>query len=232
MPKPHVLVIDDEEDILELVRYHLSREGYSVECVRDGEKALESVRRKVPDLILLDLMLPGIGGLELCKLLRRDDRTAQIPIVMLTAKSEEADVVAGLELGADDYITKPFSPRVLVARLKAVLRRRKQEPSQASTLIRGDLAIYPHRFEVRVKGEPVALTVGEFKILHFLARRPGWVFTREQILSAVHGEDYPATGRSVDVLIASLRRKLGEAGSMIETVRGVGYRFREEGILS
>ncbi|RLG20428.1 DNA-binding response regulator [Candidatus Micrarchaeota archaeon] len=232
MAKPHVLVIDDEEDILELLRYHLSREGYTVECVSDGEKALESVRRKVPDIILLDLMLPGIGGLELCKLLRRDDRTAQIPIVMLTARSEEADVVAGLEIGADDYITKPFSPRVLVARVKAVLRRRKLESSQAGTLIRGDLAIYPHRYEVQVKGEPVALTVGEFKILHFLARRPGWVFTREQILSAVHGEDYPVAGRSVDVLIASLRRKLGEAGSMIETVRGVGYRFREEGIYS
>lgn len=223
-----ILVIDDEEDILELVDFNLSRNGFQVLSASDGEEALEVAKSDTPDLIILDLMLPGIDGLEVCRLLKRDDKTAHIPIVMLTAKGEEADVVTGLELGADDYVTKPFSPKVLVARVRAVLRRKAQEPIDEGTVINsGDLVIHPGRHEVLVKGEPVELTHTEFQILHLLARRPGWVFTRDRIIDEARGEDYPVTDRSVDVHIVSLRKKLGEAASHVETVRGVGYRFGE-----
>ncbi|TWI71655.1 two component transcriptional regulator, winged helix family [Desulfobotulus alkaliphilus] len=232
MAKEHILVVDDEEDILELIRYHLSREGYGVLLAGSGEEALRLVRDHSPDLMVLDLMLPGVDGLEVTRRIRRQPGDASLPIVMLTAKGEEADVVAGLELGADDYVTKPFSPRILLARIRSVLRRRKllgMEKSQEGEkpLEAGGLIIHPGRHEVLADGEPLSLTWSEFQILHFLARRPGWVFTRTQIVDAIHGDDYPVTDRSVDVQIVGLRKKLGPHGKRIETVRGVGYRFRE-----
>ena len=228
MTNQKVLAVDDEEDILELLKFNLSREGYQVLCAESGEQALRLVRSGKPNLIVLDLMLTGIDGLEVTRRLKNDPNTKNIPIVMLTAKGEEADIVTGLELGADDYITKPFSPRILVARVRAVLRRKiKGHLEQASILRIHDLEIDRGRHEVFVNGEPVQLTFTEFGILNYIARRPGWVFTRFQIVEAVRGEDYPVTDRSVDVQIVGLRRKLGAAGKYIETVRGVGYRFKE-----
>uniref|UniRef100_A0A7C3WIX0 Response regulator transcription factor n=1 Tax=Desulfobacca acetoxidans TaxID=60893 RepID=A0A7C3WIX0_9BACT len=228
MAKESILVVEDEEDILELLRYNLVKEGYRVTGVGTGEEALKAVRSSVPDLMVLDLMLPGVDGLEVCRLLRQDPQTRTLPIIMVTAKGGEADIVAGLELGADDYVTKPFSPRVLLARVRAVLRRRKQKPpDEAATLKVHDLVIHPGRHEVLVKGQPVELTATEFRLLHLLARRPGWVFTRTQIVRGVHGDDYPVSDRSVDVQVVGLRKKLGEAGEYVETVRGVGYRFKE-----
>ena len=228
MTKETILVVDDEEDILELLEYNLKKDGYTVSCVGTGEDALASVQSLAPDLIVLDLMLPEMDGLEVCRTLKRDPGTALIPILMLTAKGEEADIVAGLELGADDYVTKPFSPRVVLARVRAVLRRKaKVVPDGGSVLRLRGIAINPGRHEVLLKGEPVDLTATEFRLLHFLARRPGWVFTRDQIIDAVRGSDYPVTDRSVDVQVAGLRKKLGEFGELIETVRGVGYRFKE-----
>ncbi len=228
MVKQKILVVDDEEDILELLKFNLSREGYQVLCAVSGEQALRLVRSENPDLIMLDLMLPGIDGLEVTRRLKNDPDTKNLPIVMLTAKGEEADIVTGLELGADDYITKPFSPRILIARIRAVLRRRiKGQTEETSVLRIHDLEIDPGRHEVLVNEKPVQLTFTEFGILNYLARRPGWVFTRFQIVEAVRGEDHPVTDRSVDVQIVGLRKKLGPAGKYIETVRGVGYRFKE-----
>jgi len=228
MVKQKILVVDDEEDILELLKFNLSREGYQVLCAVSGEQALRLVRSENPDLIMLDLMLPGIDGLEVTRRLKNDPDTKNLPIVMLTAKGEEADIVTGLELGADDYITKPFSPRILIARIRAVLRRRiKGQTEETSVLRIHDIEIDPGRHEVLVNEKPVQLTFTEFGILNYLARRPGWVFTRFQIVEAVRGEDYPVTDRSVDVQIVGLRKKLGPAGKHIETVRGVGYRFKE-----
>jgi len=226
-----ILVVEDEEDVLELLRYNLDRNGFAVDSATTGEDAIDKARSVEPDLILLDLMLPGLDGLEVCKTLKRDPRTEQIPIVMVTAKGDEADIVAGLEVGADDYVTKPFSPRVLIARVKAVLRRpaRSLPPSRSEQAIveAHGVQIDPNRHRVTVKGKPVGLTSTEFRLLYFLAARPGWVFTRYQIVDAVHGQDYPVTDRSVDVQIVGLRKKLGSAGKLIETVRGVGYRFRD-----
>lgn len=228
MAKKRILVVDDEEDILELLDFNLSREGYRVVRATSGEQALEKTRNETPDLVLLDLMLPDMDGLEVTRILKSDPETRALPVVMLTAKGEEADIVLGLELGADDYITKPFSPRVLLARVKAVLRRNSGERLHDSPVIRiHELVIHPGRREVRLGGEPVGLTFTEFEILHYLARRPGWVFTRNQIVDGVRGQDYAVTDRSVDVQIVGLRRKLGPAGRYIETVRGVGYRFKE-----
>ena len=228
MPRESVLVVDDEEDIQELVRYNLAKEGYSVACAGTGEEALKAARSDRPDLIVLDLMLPGVDGLEVCRTLKADSDTAHVPVIMLTAKGEEADIVAGLELGADDYVTKPFSPRILVARVRAVLRKAARAvPGEADTISIGDLLINPGRHEVLAEGKPVELTYTEFAVLHFLARRPGWVFTRYQIIDGVRGEDYAVTDRSVDVQIVGLRKKLGVCGKCIETVRGIGYRFKE-----
>ena len=223
-----ILVVDDEPDILELVRYNLAREHYDVVCVESGEEALVQVYATPPDLIVLDLMLPGVNGLEVCRTLKRHPRTAAIPVVILTARGEEADIVAGLELGADDYLTKPFSPRVLLARIRAVLRRQHTEPVAVDAVItHGALVLHPGRHEILVQGQPVLLTPMEFRMLHVLARRPGWVFTRNQLLTASQGEDVSVTERSVDVHIVSLRRKLGVCGDAIETIRGVGYRLQE-----
>jgi two-component system phosphate regulon response regulator PhoB len=228
MAKERILAVDDEEDLLELVRYNLSKEGYRVTCASSGEQAMREARGNPPDLILLDLLLPSVDGLEVCKLLKNDARTKHVPIIMLTAKSEEADVVTGLELGADDYITKPFSPRVLVARIKAVLRGRAQLPAGKDVTVKiHELVIHPGRHEVLASGAPLTLTLTEFRLLHFLAQRPGWAFSRNQIVDAVKGDDYPVTERSVDVQVAGLRKKLGAYGDYIETVRGVGYRFKE-----
>ena len=228
MATTYILVIEDDNDIQELLRYNLERDGFQVTIVGTGEQGLEALKRTVPDILLLDLMLPGVDGLEICRRVKADARTRRVPVIMLTAKGEEADVVVGLELGADDYVTKPFSPRILGARIRAVLRRQAQETDDESTpVVRHDLVIDPVRFEVTWKGERVDLTATEFKLLHFLARRPGWVFTRQQIVDAVRGEDYPVTERAVDVQIVGLRRKLGEAADHIETVRGIGYRFAE-----
>jgi two-component system alkaline phosphatase synthesis response regulator PhoP len=228
MAKEKILVVDDEEDILELIRFNLVREGYKVLCAPSGEEAMNIGQSEIPDLMVLDLMLPGIDGLEVTRILKNDSRTKDIPIVMLTAKGEEADIVTGLELGADDYITKPFSPRVLVARVRAVLRRQSKEYKEETPVLRiHDMVIHPGRHEVLIDGKPVQLTLTEFGILEYLARRPGWVFTRTQIVDAVKGEDYYVTDRSVDVQIVGLRKKLGTAGTYVETVRGVGYRFKE-----
>jgi len=228
MAGEQILVVEDDEDILELVRYNLAKEGYGAEGATTGEDALKMVKAKMPSLVILDLMLPGLNGLEICKTLKRDFKTQHIPIIILTAKGEEADIVTGLELGADDYMTKPFSPRVLLARVRAVLRRKaKQAVEEDSTIQIHDLVIHPGRHEVLLKGIPVELTFTEFRILHILARRPGWVFTRFQLIEAVRGEVYPVTDRSVDVHIVGLRKKLGPAGRCIQSVRGVGYRFKE-----
>lgn len=228
MARARIFVVEDEPDILELVRYNLAQHGYEVTCVLSGEEALTQIRSRLPDLVVLDLMLPGVDGLEVCKKLKQEVRTADIPILMLTARSEESDIVAGLELGADDYLIKPFSPRVLLARIRAVLRRQQTAaPAATEELIRGELVIRPGRYEVLVHDRLIQLTRSEFRILHLLARRPGWVFTRNQIIDAAQGEDSSVTARSVDVHMVSLRRKLGPDNEVIETIRGVGYRFKD-----
>ncbi len=229
MASQEILVVEDETDIQELVRYNLDKEGYAVRCMTSGEEALRALRSSPPDLVLLDLMLPGISGLDVCRSIKSNPATRHVPVVILTAKGEEVDIVSGLELGADDYVTKPFSPRVLLARIRAVLRRgeankRSSEDEQVKI---HDLLIHPGRHEVLRNGEPVPLSPTEFRVLHFLANQPGWVFTRYQIADAIHGGDAIVTDRSIDVHIANLRKKLGQAGRYVETVHGVGYRFKD-----
>jgi two-component system phosphate regulon response regulator PhoB len=229
MARERILVVDDEQDILELIRYNLSREGYQLDTVTTGEEALKIARDRVPDLIVLDLMLPGIDGLDVCRQLKSESRTGGIPIIMLTAKGEESDVVTGLELGAEDYMTKPFSPKVLIARVRNILRRktRTAEEKEVKMVVIEDMKIDPSKHKVTIGKEDIDLTATEFSLLMFLAKRPGWVFTRSQIINGVKGDDYPVTDRSVDVQILNLRKKLGTMGEYIETVRGVGYRFKE-----
>lgn len=221
-----ILLVEDEEDITELLVYNLKRHNYEPISVASGEDGLDAARDSKPDLVLLDLMLPGLNGLEVCRRLKDDPATEQIPVIMLTAKGDEEDIIAGFDAGADDYVTKPFKPKVLLARVKAVLRRgaadRNQEGSPTEL---GGIHIHPGRFEVRVDGQLVEMTRTEFRTLSFLASRPGWAFTRRQIVQAVHGNDYPVTGRSVDVQVAAVRRKLGIAGELLQTVRGVGYKM-------
>ena len=232
--KNFVLIVEDDEDIRELVSYHLLKEGYQVASVASGEEALTTAEAQTPDLILLDVMLPGMDGLTVCQRLRASPKTADVAIMMLTAKSEEADIIRGLNLGATDYVTKPFSPKVLLARVRAVLRRKQAVATEEEDVEECDeviemhgLLIHPGRHEVRVEGTPVTLSSTEFRVLYFLASRPGWVFSRQQILDGVHGDNYAITDRAVDVQIVGLRKKLGDAGKYIETVRGVGYRFKE-----
>jgi two-component system phosphate regulon response regulator PhoB len=227
MSKAKILVVDDEEDIRELVALNLAPEGFDVLACDTGECALDTARRKQPDLIILDLMLPGIDGLEVCKTLKADAKTKHIPIVMLTAKGEEADIVTGLEVGADDYMTKPFSGKVLVARVRRLLRRVVEKTDEKGPAKIHELVIDPARHEVLAGRKSIELTVSEFNILNTLARRPGLVFTRYQIVDALHSGDYVVTERAVDVQMVSLRKKLGSFGKYIETVRGVGYRFKE-----
>ncbi len=229
MTHEKILLVDDEEDILELLSYNLKREGYLTVGVLTGEDALQKIETDRPDLMILDLMLPGVDGLEITRKLKSNQKTARIPIIMLSAKGEESDVVTGLELGADDYITKPFSPRILIARVKAMIRRNRSPAEDTEEVINlHGCMVHPGRREVFVNGRSVALTYTEFQVLHYLARRPGWVATRNQIIDAVRGTDYFVTDRSVDVQIVGLRKKLGPWGRNIETVRGVGYRLREQ----
>ena len=228
MPKEKILIVEDEEDILEVVSYNLIKEGYQVTGITSGEEALQTAKSLRPQLILLDLMLPGIDGFEVCRLLKNDAHTRHIPIIMLTAKTDDTDVIIGLEVGAEDYIAKPFSPKILIARTRAVLRRRVREPISDTTPIRiDDLEIHPGRFEVLLQNRPIQLTFTEFHILHLLASRPGWVYSRYQIVDAIRGDGYHVTDRAIDVQIVGLRKKLGEHGKYIVTVRGAGYRFQD-----
>lgn len=237
MSKLSVMIVEDENEIGELIRFHVEREGYDAKLVNSGRVALEAIKRDPPDLITLDLMLPDVDGLEVCRRLKWQDETRDIPILIVTAKGEEADVVTGIELGAEDYVTKPFSPRVLMARVKNILRRRAGEADPAAgsngkgrmVLAEGDLVIDVDRHQVFVKGREVELTLTEFGLLHFLAQRPGFVRTRDQIISSIHGKSTVLSSRTVDVHVTALRRKLGELGDMVETVRGVGYRLTEQG---
>ncbi len=228
MPTEKILVVEDEENIQELIRYNLVKEGYQVNCALSGEKGLEAARTENPDLVLLDLMLPGLDGLDVCKELKRDAVTQGIAVIMVTAKGDETDIVTGLELGADDYVVKPFSPKILLSRVKAVLRRRNSSEEEDGDVIQiNDLVIHPGRHEALLENKKLDLTFTEFRILQTLASRPGWVFTRGQIVDKVRGEDHAVTDRSVDFQIVGLRRKLGSYSEYIETVRGVGYRFQE-----
>ncbi len=228
MSRQSVLVVEDEEDIMEVIRFNLEKEGYEVNQALSGEKALQVIENNLPSLILLDLMLPGINGLDLCRIFKQNDRTKAIPVIMLTAKSEDADIVAGLEMGAEDYITKPFSPRVLVARVRTIFRRRESGVKDDSSVIQVEgMQIHPGRHEVTMGDNVVDLTPSEFRILHYLARRPGWVYSRDQIIDAIRGHGYVVTDRAIDVQVVGLRKKLGDYGKFIETVRGIGYRFRD-----
>lgn len=228
MSKDSVLIVEDEEDIRTLLVYNLGKEGFSVTAVESGEQGLQHAIANHPDLIILDLMLPGMDGLSVCRALKNSDKTRDIPIIIASAKGEEADIIIGLELGADDYVAKPFSPKVLIARLRALMRRSGQQPADQSATVRiHELEIDPVKFKARLAGENLELTTNEFHVLHFLARHTGWVFTRYQIVNAVRGEHYVVTERAIDVQIAGLRKKLGKHADYIETVRGIGYRFKE-----
>jgi len=228
MKKGTVCIVEDEEDIREILAVQLKREGYEPLTAASGEEGVRLIREKKPQLVLLDLMLPGIDGLDVCRTLRQDKELRDIPIVMITARGEESDIITGLEMGADDYITKPFSPRVVISRMKSVLRRGKKSQTEAEDVVEyGPLVIDIPRHLVHLSGTALDLTATEYKLLAFLCGRPGWVFTRQQIVDNVKGEDYAVTERSVDVQIVGLRKKLGEAAEYIETVRGVGYRARE-----
>jgi two-component system, OmpR family, alkaline phosphatase synthesis response regulator PhoP len=227
MNKETILIVDDEEDILELIELSPAHEGYDVLTATTGEEALQLAQTHHPELAILDLMLPGIDGLEVCKLLKRDPGTEQMHVIILTAKSDDSDIVTGLELGADDYMTKPFSSKVLVARVRRVLRKEVERDLGRSALRIHDMTIDPARCEVLVEDKPVTLTFSEFNILYALAKRPGFVFTRYQIMEAVHGGDHIVTERAIDVQITYLRKKLGPGKDYIETIRGVGYRLKD-----
>ena len=227
MVKQHIFIVEDEPDIADLLSYHLTREGFKVSVANRGDQAVSEIPRWKPSLILLDLMLPGIGGIEICRLLKAKPETAIIPIIMVTARGDETDIVVGLAMGADDYIVKPFSIPVVLARIHAVLRRHEKVPPGDDEILQiHDITINPGRHEVICGKTTLELTVSEFRLFHFLAWRPGWVFTREQIVDNIKGDDYIVTDRAVDVQLVSLRRKLGKRGDYIETVRGVGYRFK------
>lgn len=226
MAKEKILVVDDEEDIIELIKYNLEREGFRVIPIYNGEDALRLAKSESPDLLILDLMLPGMDGLEVCRLLKKGSQTSNIPIIMLTAKTGEPDIVVGLELGADDYITKPFSIRELVARVKAVLRRVSQPGDFRKRLVVGNLVVDLANYRVTWKGNPLELTPTEFNLFLFLAQRQGHVLTRQQILDGVLGDESFVTERTVDVHVRRLRNKLKEASSYIVTRRGIGYMFQ------
>ena len=229
MTTPTVLVIDDEKDLVELVRYNLEKENYHAITAFDGPSAVEIALRHHPDLIVLDVMMPGMNGLEVCRLLRADEKTRDIPIIMLTARASETDRVVGLEMGADDYVTKPFSPRELVARVRAVLRRVAGPKEKAKIIRRGQLMIDIDAREVKYQEKSVSLTATEFRVLEFLASRPGRVVSRDDIIDAALGQNTAVMDRTIDVHITALRRKLGSGGDLIETVRGFGYKFRDRG---
>jgi len=222
-----IAVVDDEPDILELVSLHLSKAGFAVRAYKDADSFQKALASSLPDLVVLDLMLPDADGIDVCRDLKRDNRTAHVPVVMLTARGEEFDRVLGLEIGADDYITKPFSPKELVARVKAVLRRSEQRRTGDVIELPQDVIIDPNRFEVTVGGRKTDLTTTEFKILSILAERRGWVFSRDEILSRLWGDEKAVLDRTIDVHITNLRKKLGKAGRLIENVRGVGYKLSD-----
>ncbi|MDA8017502.1 MAG: response regulator [Thermoanaerobaculia bacterium] len=230
MSRRKVVVIEDEPDILEVIDYNLTREGFSVFAAASGDEGLKAILREAPDLVLLDLLLPGLDGIEVCRKLKMDPVTQKIPIIMVSAKGEESDIVLGLGVGADDYVTKPFRPKELIARVKAVLRRGalKDEEAEGERIMRGDLVIDAIRHEVRLGGEVISFTATEFRLLHLLAAHPGRVFTRDQLVSRVIGGGAAVIDRNIDVHIRAIRKKLGEHRSLIGTVRGVGYRFQEE----
>jgi len=231
--KPPVLIVEDEPDIAELIRFHIDREGFDATVVGSGRHAIDAVKRLRPLLVVLDLMLPDMDGLEICRRLKWDEETRDVPILIVSAKGEESDIVTGLEMGAEDYVTKPFSPRVLMARIRNIVRRRRAEEGAPSggasriSLADKRLVIDSDRHKVTVDGEEVNLTRTEFEILRCLAQRPGFVRTRDQIISAVHGVNAVLASRTVDVHVTAIRRKLGDLGAMIDTVRGVGYRLSE-----
>jgi two-component system phosphate regulon response regulator PhoB len=222
-----ILVIDDEPDLLELVRVNLDQAGYRVETTASGREALEQIRSSPPDLVVLDLMLPDVAGTDICRRIRADTELAGIPIIMLTAKADEVDRIVGFELGADDYVTKPFSPRELTLRVGAVLRRKQPQAAASAFLEHGPLRLDPERHRCFVEGDEVELTAKEFELLQRLMMRPGRVMTRERLLDQVWGSDIAVTTRTIDTHLKRLREKLGPAGTLIETVRGVGYRFAE-----
>ena len=222
-----ILVIEDEKDLSDLLAFNLEKEGFRALCALTGPEGLAVAQEELPDLILLDLMLPGMMGTEICTALRRTSKTAAIPVLMLTARGEEIDRVVGFEVGADDYIVKPFSMRELLLRIRAILRRSSQEPETAATLQVGPLAIDTERHQVQVDGEPVELTTTEFKLLFYLSERMGRVHSRELLLQQVWGYNYVGDTRTVDTHVTRLRNKLGAAGEMIKTVRGFGYKLED-----
>ena len=227
----HILVVDDEADLLELVSYNLRKEGFIVDTAADGEKALAQIKKGAYALLILDLMLPGIQGMELCRIVRNDPKTARLPIIMLTAKGEEIDRVLGLEMGADDYMSKPFSPRELIARVKAVLRRSVEKPSTEKILKVGELEIDRERYTVSLKGKPIKLSATEFKLLLFLAERKGKVFSRDQLLDAVWRDEAFVEPRTVDVHIRRLRSQIEDDPAhprYVKTMRGIGYSFSDK----
>lgn len=229
MAKAEILVVEDDPDIRELLAVAFSKEGWALSWAEDGEKGLNMARTRAPDCVVLDIMLPGMDGLEVLRRLKSDPATRRVPVVMTTARGEDSDVISGLELGAEDYVVKPYSPKVLAARLRAILRRAAEPAEQeagGAAMARGPLRLDPGRHEAFFDEEALSLSATEFAILEFLIKSPGWVFTRAQIIDAVRGRDYPVTDRSVDVQILSLRKKLGKGGDLIETVRGVGYRLK------
>ena len=226
--KPTILVVEDEEDLRDIVIYNLEREGYETVGVESGEEGLELAISMKPDLVVLDLMLPGMNGMDVCRNIKQSDNTKAIPVIIVSAKGEEADIVSGLEIGADDYLTKPFSPRILLARVRAVLRRSAEPDKKDEAILQIDgLTIDTKKFQLSIDESPVELTKSEFGILYFLASHRGWVYTRYQIVDAIRGDKYVVTERAIDVQITGLRKKLGEHADLIETVRGVGYRFKE-----
>jgi len=230
MTRPTVLIVEDDHEIADLIQFHLQRAGFDTSIVHRGKAALESIRKRPPEVVVLDLMLPDLDGLEICKRIRANDEHRCIGVIMVTAKGDEADIVTGIELGADDYVSKPFSPRVLVARVKSVLRRSrgvKPVANKRIELVGGRLVVDTERHVTLVDNKPIDFTLTEFSMLHFLVIRPGFVRTRDQIISAVHGRNVVLSSRTVDVHMTAVRRKLAELGDLIETVRGVGYRFAE-----
>jgi len=228
MPPANITIIEDEEDIRHLLSYNLEKAGYTVTGFESGEAGLAGVRASPPDLVLLDLMLPGIDGMEVCRQLKLHAATRDIPVIIVSAKGEETDIVAGLEQGADDYLSKPFSTKIMLARIQAVLRRASQPlPDESEVIEIDDMVLDPRKYTASLAGTALELTAGDFRLLQFLASHRGWVFTRYQIVDAIRGEGYVVTERAIDVQIAGLRKKLGDFGKYIQTVRGVGYRFKD-----
>lgn len=231
MVNQNIVIVEDEEDIQELIQYNLNKNNFNTIICSTGEEALVSIPKIMPDLIILDLMLPGIDGLEVCKKLKNSENTEKLPIIMVTARGEEDDIIKGFEYGADDYVIKPFSLKILLSRIKAVLKRQNSEKYNQYSIIKlNNITINPQKFEVIIDGSPLKLTSAEFKVLHLLASRAGWVLTRYQIIDEIKGDEYEVTDRAVDVLMVGLRKKLNNYENYIETVRGVGYRFKEENV--